>query len=39
MSSAITVRDLVKTYPARPPVEAVRGVTLDVQVGDRKSVV
>ncbi len=34
MSSAITVRDLVKTYPARPPVEAVRGVTLDVQVGE-----
>ena len=34
MSDAITVRDLVKTYPARPPVEAVRGVTLDVRVGE-----
>jgi len=34
MNSAISVRDLVKTYPARPPVEAVRGVTLDVPVGE-----
>ena len=34
MIDAITVRDLVKTYPARPPVEAVRGVTLDVRVGE-----
>ena len=33
MTSAITVRDLVKTYPARPPVEAVRGIDLDVAVG------
>ena len=34
MNSAIHVRDLVKTYPGRPPVEAVRGVSLDVQVGE-----
>ena len=34
MSDAISVRDLVKTYPARPPVEAVRGVTLEVRVGE-----
>ncbi len=34
MNSAIHVSDLVKTYPGRPPVEAVRGVTLDVQVGE-----
>ncbi len=34
MSPAISVRDLVKIYPARPPVEAVRGVDLDVGVGE-----
>lgn len=32
--SAIRVRGLVKTYPARPPVEAVRGLDLDVNVGE-----
>jgi len=34
MPSAIRVRDLVKTYPGRPPVEAVRGLELDVPVGE-----
>lgn len=34
MNSAITVRDLVKTYPARPPVEAIRGVNLEIGVGE-----
>jgi len=34
MSAAISVRNLVKTYPARPPVEAVRGVDLEVGVGE-----
>jgi ABC-2 type transport system ATP-binding protein len=34
MSSAIIVRDLVMTYPGRPPVEAVRGLDLDVPVGE-----
>ncbi|HEY1188625.1 MAG TPA: ABC transporter ATP-binding protein [Gemmata sp.] len=34
MTSAIRVRGLVKTYPARPPVEAVRGLDLDVSVGE-----
>jgi ABC-2 type transport system ATP-binding protein len=33
MSAAIVVRDLVKTYPGRPPVEAVRGLSLDVPAG------
>ncbi len=33
MTAAIRVRDLVKTYPARPPVEAVRGLDLDVPAG------
>jgi ABC-2 type transport system ATP-binding protein len=30
---AIRCRDLVKTYPGKPPVEAVRGLDLDVPVG------
>lgn len=34
MTHAIRVRDLVKTYPGRPPVEAVRGLDLDVQSGE-----
>jgi ABC-2 type transport system ATP-binding protein len=34
MNSAIRVRGLVKTYPARPPVEAVRGLDLEVAVGE-----
>lgn len=34
MTHAIRVRGLVKTYPARPPVEAVRGLDLDVYVGE-----
>ena len=34
MSDAIRVRNLVKTYPAKPPVEAVRGIDLDVRVGE-----
>jgi ABC-2 type transport system ATP-binding protein len=34
MTLAIRVRNLVKTYPAKPPVEAVRGIDLDVQSGE-----
>jgi ABC-2 type transport system ATP-binding protein len=34
MSPAILVRDLVKVYPARPPVEAVRGIDLEVRAGE-----
>jgi ABC-2 type transport system ATP-binding protein len=34
MSLAIRVSNLVKTYPASPPVEAVRGVDLVVNVGE-----
>ncbi len=34
MSLAIRVSNLTKTYPANPPVEAVRGVDLDVKVGE-----
>jgi ABC-2 type transport system ATP-binding protein len=34
MGEAIRVRDLVKTFPGRPPVEAVRGVDLDIRVGE-----
>jgi ABC-2 type transport system ATP-binding protein len=34
MSHAIRVRGLVKTYSGRPPVEAVRGLDLDVQSGE-----
>jgi ABC-2 type transport system ATP-binding protein len=33
MPAAIAVRDLVKTYPGRPPVEAVRGLSLEVPAG------
>ncbi|MFO0850971.1 MAG: ABC transporter ATP-binding protein [Gemmataceae bacterium] len=34
MSAAISVRGLVKTYPGKPPVEAVRGVDLEVRTGE-----
>ncbi len=34
MTPAIRVRGLVKTYPARPPVEAVRGLDLEVNAGE-----
>jgi ABC-2 type transport system ATP-binding protein len=34
MTTAIRVRGLVKTYPGRPPVEAVRGLDLDVESGE-----
>ncbi|QJW93087.1 ABC transporter ATP-binding protein [Frigoriglobus tundricola] len=34
MPSAIRVQNLVKTYPGRPPVEAVRGLDLEVGVGE-----
>ena len=34
MSAAISVRGLVKTYPGKPPVEAVRGVALEVRTGE-----
>jgi ABC-2 type transport system ATP-binding protein len=34
MSAAIRVRGLVKTYPGKPPVEAVRGIDLDVPAGE-----
>jgi ABC-2 type transport system ATP-binding protein len=34
MSAAISVRGLVKTYPGRPPVEAVRGIDLAVLTGE-----
>ncbi len=34
MIPAIRVSGLVKTYPARPPVEAVRGLDLEVNVGE-----
>ncbi|HVK15632.1 MAG TPA: ABC transporter ATP-binding protein [Fimbriiglobus sp.] len=34
MSAAIRVRDLVKTYPGKPPVEAVRGLDLEVRTGE-----
>ena len=34
MNAAISVRNLFKTYPARPPVEAVRGLDLEVAVGE-----
>jgi len=33
-SAAIRVRDLVKRYPGRPPVEAVRGLSLEVRRGE-----
>jgi ABC-2 type transport system ATP-binding protein len=34
MSLAIRCQQLVKTYPGRPPVEAVRGLNLTVNVGE-----
>src|SRR5262245_13611253 len=34
MSYAIRCRNLVKTYPGRPPVEAVRGLDLEIRVGE-----
>jgi ABC-2 type transport system ATP-binding protein len=34
MTPAIRVTGLVKTYPGRPPVEAVRGLDLEVAVGE-----
>jgi len=34
MEAAIRVRGLVKTYPGKPPVEAVRGLDLEVAVGE-----
>jgi|SRR5579883_1284543 len=34
MNPAIRVRGLVKTYPGRPPVEAVCGLDLDVKTGE-----
>lgn len=34
MTPAIRVQNLVKTYPAKPPVEAVRGIDLEIPVGE-----
>ena len=34
MPPAIRCRNLVKTYPGKPPVEAVRGLDLDVEAGE-----
>ena len=34
MAAAIECRELVKTYPARPPVEAVRGIDLRIEQGE-----
>jgi ABC-2 type transport system ATP-binding protein len=34
MTHAIRVRGLVKTYPGKPPVEALRGLDLEVQAGE-----
>lgn len=34
MTPAISVSKLTKTYPGKPPVEAVRGVDLEVQRGE-----
>jgi ABC-2 type transport system ATP-binding protein len=34
MNSVIQCRNLTKTYPGRPPVEAVRGLDLEVQAGE-----
>jgi ABC-2 type transport system ATP-binding protein len=34
MPAAISCRDLRKTYPGKPPVEAVRGLDLEVQEGE-----
>ena len=34
MTHAIVCRDLKKTYPGKPPVEAVRGLDLEVRAGE-----
>ena len=34
MTLAIDCQNLVKTYPGKPPVEAVRGINFDVKVGE-----
>src|SRR6476619_4482387 len=34
MTPAIRVRGLVKTYPGKPPVEAVRGLDLEIAAGE-----
>lgn len=34
MTHAILCKNLVKTYPSKPPVEAVRGLNLEVPVGE-----
>lgn len=34
VTPAITCRNLIKTYPGRPPVEAVRGIDLEVRHGE-----
>ena len=34
MPAAISCRDLKKTYPGKPPVEAVRGLDLEVHEGE-----
>ena len=34
MSTAIRCKDLIKTYPGKPPVEAVRGIDLSVELGE-----
>ncbi len=34
MTPAIRVRGLVKTYPGRPPVDAVRGLDLEIRTGE-----
>ncbi len=34
MTPAIRCTDLVKTYPGKPPVEAVRGINFEVPVGE-----
>lgn len=34
MTSAVRVRGLIKTYPGKPPVEAVRGLDLEIPAGE-----
>ncbi|MFT5304211.1 MAG: ABC-2 type transport system ATP-binding protein, partial [Mariniblastus sp.] len=34
MPRAIHCQNLVKTYPGKPPVEAVRGINFEVNVGE-----
>ena len=36
---ALSLRDVRKSYPGTPPVESVRGVTLDVMPGELASIV